>query len=188
MQLSTATLLIFLELALTIVSTALPNQYCCFSEESEASKRGPCSPYQFDRHRDVVNTFLAGSDCILVYAEQYNCDKDLTGSPRRELGDCFLQCIPVQQSGPCPEFSASTGIIVKLRATKSIMLRRDLIDMNRPALPSVFWRIDSFDVIILRPRGRFNAARFSSTAIVDSLWQANFGASKDEAESWGPKA
>ncbi|KAK7509657.1 uncharacterized protein IWZ02DRAFT_437696 [Phyllosticta citriasiana] len=83
-------------------------------EKKKKENKAPCSPVKFITHRDVLNTLLAGSDCkryatlnpyrALTYVESYNCRRELsTVNPERELGDCYLSCIPVGQSGRCSE-------------------------------------------------------------------------------------
>ncbi|KAK8241994.1 hypothetical protein HDK77DRAFT_446268 [Phyllosticta capitalensis] len=112
--------IIFLFVALATGGTH-PNQVCCFSDVSNKNT-GPCTKDQYNAHRDVINGFLNGANCqkrscgsvrlnrnrAWFYAEQYTCTQGLAGgAPGKQLPECYLQCIPVDQSGPCPERSGA---------------------------------------------------------------------------------
>ncbi|KAK7559539.1 hypothetical protein JOL62DRAFT_575401 [Phyllosticta paracitricarpa] len=111
MQLSLAILLITLGLARS------QKLQCCFSDVS-STNTGPCTAQQYQAHRDIINNLLGSAGCsryscgyvklnrlhIWSYSEAYNCQLDLTGlGPGRQLPECYLQCIPMGQSGMCPQ-------------------------------------------------------------------------------------
>jgi len=97
-----------------LAQASLADLFCCFSDRNSANGRGPCNQDQYNSHQDIINGWMSGCQGLITGtqsvgttsspAQLWSCPgKDPSSTFARATGDCYMQCIPLEEIGTCAE-------------------------------------------------------------------------------------